>query len=323
METINELQQTQLSHQQLAESEVDPNNPPVPFKHEPKEWDADMELALLNAIARCKPVGIHKHFRMISIQKQFNKVSPISCSLNEIWDKLSEFYGMIALDELEEEDEEQEEEEREEQDKRREEAENEFSLPLEDYEQLISEHRQNHDDLEEEEEGGGGGGREEEEQQQQQQQQQEEEEEEEEDIQSTSTSATPNSSALSPPPAKRTRFNKRDTSPAYDSVTSTPEPEEGNGNRVLQEEPPELEKQMIPQQHLVVPQEVVDQQQQQRQQQQHQEGPNRQVVIGKEQPQSVNKKPFNNEIQGHFDQNCFELFSLVGSLQQLGIPKNK
>ncbi|KAL0088338.1 hypothetical protein J3Q64DRAFT_1808358 [Phycomyces blakesleeanus] len=45
---------------------------------------------------------------------------------------------MEALDELEEEDEEEEEED----DEKRGEMVNEFSLPLDDYEQLISEHRQ-------------------------------------------------------------------------------------------------------------------------------------------------------------------------------------
>lgn len=87
-----------------------------------KEWDAAMELALLNAISRCKPVGkdsiafsghgikklltillyegIHKHFRIISVQRQFNQNSPVSCTIKEIWQRLGEFYGMSALDEL-------------------------------------------------------------------------------------------------------------------------------------------------------------------------------------------------------------------------------
>ncbi|KAG1110263.1 hypothetical protein G6F42_015388 [Rhizopus arrhizus] len=65
-----------------------------------KEWDAGMELALLNAISRCKPVGIHKHFRIISVQRQFNQNSPVACSIKEIWQRLGDFYGMAALDEL-------------------------------------------------------------------------------------------------------------------------------------------------------------------------------------------------------------------------------
>ncbi|KAI9273746.1 chromatin modification-related protein EAF7-domain-containing protein [Sporodiniella umbellata] len=153
-----------------------------------KEWDARMELALFNAISRCKPVGIHKHFRIISIQKQFNQNSPVHCDINEIWAKLNEFYGMEALDELAEEDDEH--------DGENEEAKggqaHEFNLPLEDYEQLISEHRQDNHSEEEE---------------------------------------TPTSPTL--PPAKRTRTSKREVSPTStgDSVTSTPEPEEGKSSR--------------------------------------------------------------------------------------------
>lgn len=45
-------------------------------------------------------LGIHKHFRIISIQKQFNQNNPMPCTIQEIWDKLNEFYGMEALDEL-------------------------------------------------------------------------------------------------------------------------------------------------------------------------------------------------------------------------------
>ncbi|KAI8636735.1 hypothetical protein BD408DRAFT_406952 [Parasitella parasitica] len=133
-----------------------------------KEWDAGMELALLNAISRCKPVG--------------------------------DFYGMSALDELEEEDEEQEEEEREEQEKRKGDIKSEFSLPLDDYEQLISEHRQ--------------------------------------DDQSVSSMREESDTAGSPilPPTKRIRSSKRDSSPTNsvaDSITSnnTPEPEEGKPPR--------------------------------------------------------------------------------------------
>ncbi|KAG1148923.1 hypothetical protein G6F37_002882 [Rhizopus arrhizus] len=154
-----------------------------------KEWDARMELALFNAISRCKPVGIHKHFRIISIQKQFNQNSPVPCSIGEIWSKLNEFYGMEALNELAEEDDEQEGENED----LKGEPLHEFSLPLEDYEQLISEHRQ--DDH---------SGREE----------------------------SPMSPSL--PPTKRTRIGKREMSPtnsAGDSVTSTPEPEEGKSSR--------------------------------------------------------------------------------------------
>ncbi|KAI8145850.1 chromatin modification-related protein EAF7-domain-containing protein [Fennellomyces sp. T-0311] len=101
-----------------------------------REWDVNLELTLLNAVARCKPVGIHKHFRIISIQRQFNEKSPTQYSLQDIRDRLSDYYNMSALEELDKEDEEQDEEEDDEA------SLHEFSLPLDEYEQLISEHRQ-------------------------------------------------------------------------------------------------------------------------------------------------------------------------------------
>ncbi|ORY95734.1 chromatin modification-related protein EAF7-domain-containing protein [Syncephalastrum racemosum] len=106
----------------------------------PVEWDAGMELAFLSVVARCKPVGIHKHFRMLSIQRQFTQKCGRPFSVKEIREKLGDYYSLDALEELEEEDEEEEEEERAEQEKIQ--GLPEFTLPLDEYEQLISEHRQ-------------------------------------------------------------------------------------------------------------------------------------------------------------------------------------
>ncbi|KAI7863536.1 hypothetical protein BDF14DRAFT_1876245 [Spinellus fusiger] len=91
---------------------------------------------------------------------------------------------MEALDELEEEDEKEQGGENRVGDQR-----HEFSLPLDDYEQLISEHRQ--DDQSHYEE-------------------------------------------PSSPPSKRTRTSKREESPTTsvaESITSTPEPEDGKSKR--------------------------------------------------------------------------------------------
>ncbi|KAI8391560.1 chromatin modification-related protein EAF7-domain-containing protein [Radiomyces spectabilis] len=159
-----------------------------------KEWDASMELALLNAVARCKPVGLHKHFRILSVQRELNLHGSGFCSVKEIWDRLADYYGMEALDELEEEDEEEEEEEREEEERRKGEWVHEFSLPLDEYEQLISEHRQ--------------------------------------DDQSSVHDESPASPIHVP--TKRTRTSKRDGSPAVsvgDSAASTPDPDEGKPRR--------------------------------------------------------------------------------------------
>ncbi|ORZ24645.1 chromatin modification-related protein EAF7-domain-containing protein [Absidia repens] len=91
------------------------------------EWDASMEIALLNAIASCKPVGLHRHFRIMCVQRQFNQSSPSQCSISEIWDRLREYYGMNTLNELEKEEKEADDETERQQGL---EGRHEFSLPL-------------------------------------------------------------------------------------------------------------------------------------------------------------------------------------------------
>ncbi|KAI8333374.1 chromatin modification-related protein EAF7-domain-containing protein [Chlamydoabsidia padenii] len=107
------------------------------------EWDASMELALLNAIANCKPVGLHKHFRIMCVHRKFNETSPSPCSINEIWERLGDYYGMDALDELEEEDKEEEEEEEQ---QHGDDGYREFSLPSNfEGDQIMSDHRGDED----------------------------------------------------------------------------------------------------------------------------------------------------------------------------------
>ncbi|CAM0135629.1 hypothetical protein VKS41_005280 [Umbelopsis sp. WA50703] len=107
------------------------------FESQESEWQTQKELALLNAISKCKPVGMHKHFRIISIQHQFNQESPVSCTVEELWREMEHLYGIEALNELEEADEEDDMD-----------TDpvvssvGEFTLPMDDYEQLIVEHRQ-------------------------------------------------------------------------------------------------------------------------------------------------------------------------------------
>ncbi|KAJ8663377.1 hypothetical protein O0I10_000616 [Lichtheimia ornata] len=104
-----------------------------------KDWNVGLELDFLNAVARCKPVGIHKHFRLISIQRQFNQKSHTPYSIQDIRDRLGAYYDMDALEELEQEEEEEEDVEGEADEEN---DLHEFTLPLDEYEQLISEHRQ-------------------------------------------------------------------------------------------------------------------------------------------------------------------------------------
>ncbi|KAF9423325.1 hypothetical protein BGZ94_008337 [Podila epigama] len=108
-------------------------------------WDETMEIALCYAAIKFKPVGMHKHFRMINLQRQFNKMSPRPCTIVELWEKLGTMYNLQALDEREDVAGEEEEEEIEtdgdelvERDYSFKNSE-EFALPLPDFDDLVHE----------------------------------------------------------------------------------------------------------------------------------------------------------------------------------------
>ncbi|KAF9361137.1 hypothetical protein BGX26_005511 [Mortierella sp. AD094] len=107
-------------------------------------WDETMEMALFYAATKFKPVGMHKHFRMINLQKQFNKNSHTLCTIAELWEKLGTMYDLQTLDEREDsgmfvdEDEEDEEEDEEDQDISFKNSE-EFVLPLHEFDQFVTE----------------------------------------------------------------------------------------------------------------------------------------------------------------------------------------
>ncbi|KAL2431592.1 hypothetical protein ABEF95_011860 [Exophiala dermatitidis] len=69
-------------------------------------WTDDQESALLQAIVRWKPVGMHKHFRMIAIRDHLLNQGVINpedthTSMAGIWRKLNSLYDLAKLDERE------------------------------------------------------------------------------------------------------------------------------------------------------------------------------------------------------------------------------
>ncbi|KIW73696.1 hypothetical protein PV04_01794 [Phialophora macrospora] len=69
-------------------------------------WTAAQESALLQAITRWKPVGMHKHFRMIAIRDHLLSTGRIApedkhTSTAGIWRKLHTLYDLDGLDERE------------------------------------------------------------------------------------------------------------------------------------------------------------------------------------------------------------------------------
>lgn len=64
-------------------------------------WTMEQETNLFKAITRFKPAGPHKHFRMISIRRMVNGSSGAEVSAKQIWTKLGTLYNLSGLDELE------------------------------------------------------------------------------------------------------------------------------------------------------------------------------------------------------------------------------
>lgn len=69
-------------------------------------WTDEQESALLQAIVRWKPVGMHKHFRMIAIREHLVNQGVINpedshTSIAGIWRKLASLYDLAKLDERE------------------------------------------------------------------------------------------------------------------------------------------------------------------------------------------------------------------------------
>ncbi|CAG8537975.1 10832_t:CDS:2 [Paraglomus occultum] len=95
-------------------------------------WDPKMEIALFHAVMKNKPVGMHKHFRMLNIHRDFNANSPVKLTIPELWERLSQYFALDLLDDMEYEYEDEDNETN---------SLTEFSLPNEEYDHLIPDQR--------------------------------------------------------------------------------------------------------------------------------------------------------------------------------------
>ncbi|OQE23612.1 hypothetical protein PENSTE_c008G01658 [Penicillium steckii] len=87
-----------------SDSAVKPDEPEYDLISDP--WTDEQETALLKAIIKWKPVGVHKHFRMLAISEHLKSqgYAPLNADhmrIPGIWKKLASLYNLEALDERE------------------------------------------------------------------------------------------------------------------------------------------------------------------------------------------------------------------------------
>ncbi|KAJ1642993.1 hypothetical protein LPJ64_005194 [Coemansia asiatica] len=73
-------------------------------------WTPEVELALFNSMVGLRPVGIHRHFRMINIYMRFLSLigGAVEISIEDIKSRLSVLFNIELIEQIEEEDEEDE-----------------------------------------------------------------------------------------------------------------------------------------------------------------------------------------------------------------------
>lgn len=62
------------------------------------EWNTEQQVQLWKGLAKYRPVGLHKHFRMLSLYTFFNKNSATKATIDQIWRFLGELYDLNYLD---------------------------------------------------------------------------------------------------------------------------------------------------------------------------------------------------------------------------------
>jgi MRG-binding protein len=59
---------------------------------------AEGEISFFRSIMRARPVGIHRHFHVLTIRNAIQKDTGHLVSLEDIWDKLRSCYDLEALE---------------------------------------------------------------------------------------------------------------------------------------------------------------------------------------------------------------------------------
>ncbi|KAI9089605.1 chromatin modification-related protein EAF7-domain-containing protein [Phlyctochytrium arcticum] len=135
-----------------GDSKISADPPPEALEHvsdtehstdgPPLAWNAELEVVFFHALARFRPVGVHKHFRMLSAQRFFTRQTGLEISINQLWAHLANYYDLRALDAMADEaDDDISLEARKKRSAYPFKIMAEFNLPNDEYESIITEHR--------------------------------------------------------------------------------------------------------------------------------------------------------------------------------------
>ena len=69
--------------------------PPPPQE---EKWTPELEEALFSAVCLTRPIGVHKHFRILNIQKYLMHHQGRLLTIPELWERLSKYYDLVSLD---------------------------------------------------------------------------------------------------------------------------------------------------------------------------------------------------------------------------------
>ncbi|KAJ3014284.1 hypothetical protein HKX48_005236 [Thoreauomyces humboldtii] len=81
----------------MAEVAKEPTASPVP-DHPGFAWTPEIETHLFDAVIKFRPLGVHKHFRIVSVQRHLRSHTGNLVPVPELWAHLSHYYDLAALD---------------------------------------------------------------------------------------------------------------------------------------------------------------------------------------------------------------------------------
>lgn len=62
--------------------------------------EVELDIAFFRSLASIRPIGIHKHFRMIALQKSVLDMTGVTIPFEELWERMEDLYDLDELDDM-------------------------------------------------------------------------------------------------------------------------------------------------------------------------------------------------------------------------------